>query len=156
MSAGRTGVACGLGLAIAAVVSAPAAAQLDPRGFWRTEDRAAIVEIAACPEGGEALCGVVVALNMQDPEVVAHADELCGLTLLRDLALDPAAGRWRGGRLFDPETDATYDAAIEAVDRGGLFANGDVLRVTVHEGVEALGIVVRWRRTTPPPRRCTR
>lgn len=141
--------ALGLTIAAAAASGAAACAQEDGvfidrgvEGHWLTEDGAAIVEITACGPRSSAVCGSIRALpNIEsDPEIAAHAPELCGLTLLYNLTHE-AGGRWTGGQVLDPETERLYDVSAR-VDRG-------LLRLHVSEGIAALGESIIWTPAEP-------
>lgn len=118
------------------------------RGYWETEDRELIIEVAGCEEGTEILCGFIRALpgTATDPEIARYADELCGLALLSNLTFDSEKNRWSDGDIFDPETEQMYAVYIER--------KPDYLKVRAFEGSEWLGETLKWRAFEAPVEDC--
>lgn len=116
-------------LAIPAATSAMAA---DPFGFWLTENKKAIVEIAPC---GEQACGRIAWLeepNAPDgtpkvdavnPEAALKSRPVCGLPLVGNFSKD-TDGQWTDGFIYDPEGGDTYKAFMRITDEGNLYVKG--------------------------------
>lgn len=136
-------LATALGVILAGA-AAPAIAQTgNPVGFWRTEDGAAVIEVAPC---GEALCGRIASLSdrsvqrdNRNRDPAKRTRPLCGVPILGGFV---AAGqaRWRNGWIYDPESGETYRGA-------SLTLAGDTLEIVVISGSDTAS--ERWRRTRP-------
>ena len=113
-----------VGVVIALVVAAPAAAQQGSiLGRWRTTAENGIVEIHRC---GQAICGRLVDAaplrrnpdqrDVRNRDASQRQRPLRGLLVVRDFTGGPT--EWRGGRLYDPNSG-------QQADRGTLTLNGD-------------------------------
>lgn len=118
-------------------------------GWWLTEDRALVIEVATCQSGAEELCGFVRAIpGAKDyPALKKHADDVCGLPILYDLKHQPRKHRWGDGQLFDLETEKSYDAYVK-IKQDALIQDG-ILKVRVYEKHEAMGVTLDWMSTRP-------
>jgi uncharacterized protein (DUF2147 family) len=134
-------LATGLGFALIAPLQAGAqnTAQKDEvLGHWLTDDGALIIEVTACEEGTDYLCGFIRALPGagRDPELAKYASELCGLPLLSNLGYNENKKRWDGGEIFDPESEQLYDVHIQAKKKN--------LIVRAYDGRERMGETYKW------------
>ncbi len=107
-------------------------------GHWLTDDGALIIEVTACEEGSELLCGFIRALPGagRDPALAKYASELCGLPLLSNLSYNENKKRWDGGEIFDPESEQLYDVHIQAKKKN--------LFVRAYDGRERMGETYKW------------
>ena len=124
-------------LALATLLTAlPLAAQAaDPvHGVWLTPDGDAKVKVAPC---GGSVCGTVVWLkapldkagkplvDAANPDPALRTRPIVGLTMIRDFK-PVAAGRWTGGKIYDPKTGKTYASKLSANADGTLKVEGCV------------------------------
>jgi len=108
--------------------SAGATRPSDPvYGYWLTENRRAIVEIAPC---GEQACGVLVWTRRDSAA--------CGERMIGDLERQDR-GRWAGGYVRDPRSDKRYGAVLTVEDATRLTVRG-------YLGVPLLGRSQVWTR----------
>lgn len=121
--------------ALAAAAIAPAAQAADPvQGTWRTPDGAAKVKVAPCGDKAS-MCGTVVWLkapldkagkpvtDAANPNPALRSRPVVGMTLIRDFK-PAAAGRWTGGKIYDPKTGKTYASKLSANADGTLKVEG--------------------------------
>lgn len=122
---------------LAAAAFATAAAAADPvQGVWRTPEGDAKVKVAPCADKAS-LCGTVVWLkapldkngkpvtDMANPDPALRSRPVVGLVLIRDFK-PAAAGRWTGGKIYDPKTGKTYASKLSANPDGTLKVEGCV------------------------------
>ena len=127
-------LATSLALLLAAAASAlPAFAQASHHnvfGTFYTEAGTSRVTIEDCGDGTP--CGRVTAINpdsLEDgvaPEDVRTkaGDPVLGLLILE--GFEQKRSDWRGGTIYDPENDKTYDARIKRMEDGNLQLKGCV------------------------------
>lgn len=138
--------------ALAALLAAPLGAFADrpsdpAHGFWLTENRKAIVQIAHC---GADTCGRMVWVeNPLDEAGLPKRDDrnadaakrgrpICGLELVG--GLDKAdEGSWQNGWVYNPRNGETYSAEIRALSPSELEVRG-------YLGVSVLGQSQVWTR----------
>jgi len=153
-------VAASLLLACASLAgSIPAPAGSDPvLGEWLTENGRARVEIS---RDGDSVSGRIVWLKEpvyppDDPEGMGgraivdryHPDPgrrgrpVLGLEILWGFEPD-GDGRWKGGRVYDPESGKTYKARLRLSDPAHLELRGYV-------GIPLFGRTSRWQRAARP------
>jgi len=122
-------------LAVLAVALPIAAQAADPvQGVYFTPDRSAKVKVAPC---GGAVCGTVVWLkapldkagkpvvDIYNPDPALRSRPIVGLTLIG--GYKPAgAGKWTGGKAYDPKTGRTYASKLSANPDGSLKVEGCV------------------------------
>ena len=159
-------LACGLAaapLAHAQVedVVAPAAPEVaeqsGPTGFWRTisdtngEPRA-LIEIV---EAGDGTMEAYVRDSLvpgEDPmrpctecKGELEGAPMLGMRIMWDMEPDEDdEGKWRGGRILDPDTGNVYKSKFE------LQGGGEALRVRGYIGISALGRSQTWERAEAP------
>lgn len=145
--------------ALMGLLALPAAA--DPAfGYWLTENRRSIVEIAPCADAAATACGRIVwsreprdadgrlKRDRQNPDPARRDDPICGLTLLTGLAPD-GPGRWQGGRIYNPREGKRYSVRIEADT-----AAAERLEVRGYLGISLFGRSQTWTRETGPREGC--
>lgn len=123
--------------ALAALAAASAAHAADPvQGTWRTPDGSAKVKVAPCADKAS-MCGTVVWLkapldkagkpvtDAANPDPALRTRPVVGLTLIRDFKA-ASAGRWTGGKIYDPKTGKTYASKLSANPDGTLKVEGCV------------------------------
>jgi uncharacterized protein (DUF2147 family) len=119
-------------LLVAAVLAAAATPALaaDPvEGDWFVQGGSARVHIAPCPARADRLCGVFTWIKGEKPGAVAHdvaGKPLMGMTFIRDFRRVDA-GRWTGGKIYDPDSGKTYDSKMQIAPDGTLKLAGCVL-----------------------------
>jgi uncharacterized protein (DUF2147 family) len=111
-------------------------AQAEPIGEWWTPGFNARVRIDRC---GDALCGRIVWLWDETPQDIADKEPLVArLVIDRMRAAEP--GRWRGGRLYNPEDGRDYKGSLHLQSATRLVVDGCVLFVCKTQV---------WRRADP-------
>lgn len=127
-------------LAIAAfgLAAGPALAADPVEGVWLTQAKDAKVRIAPCPAHADQLCGDIVWLaaprdetgqpkhDAHNPDAKLRSRPLMGLTMIRDFHA-AAAGRWEGGKIYDPHSGKTYNSKMRASGDGVLKVDGCVM-----------------------------
>lgn len=126
------------GLAIAAALLASPAIAADPvEGEWLTQGGSGKVRIAPCAGRPDRLCGLITwlsdpntakARDTNNPEARLRTRPLIGLPMIRDFR-KAAAGRWTGGKIYDPGSGKTYDSKISINPNGTLKVEGCILVV---------------------------
>jgi uncharacterized protein (DUF2147 family) len=124
---------------LAALSAATPALAADPvEGLWLIETGRAKVLIAPCESQPAKLCGHTVWLktlvgddgkprhDQENPNPARRGDPLMGMQVLRDFR-QVAAGRWSGGKVYDPNTGKTYDSKMRINADGTLKLEGCVL-----------------------------
>ncbi|WP_374572852.1 DUF2147 domain-containing protein [Phenylobacterium sp.] len=119
----------------AALAAAGAAHAADPaQGVWLTPDGAAKVKVAPC---AASLCGTVVWLkapldkagkpltDQANPDPALRSRPIVGLVMISDFKA-ATAGRWTGGKIYDPKTGRTYASKLSANPDGTLKVEGCV------------------------------
>jgi uncharacterized protein (DUF2147 family) len=92
-------------------------------GEWWTPGFNARVRIEPC---GDAVCGRIVWLWDDTPTDIADKNPLVGrLVIDRMAAAEP--GRWRGGRLYNPEDGRDYKGSLHLQSATRLVVDGCVL-----------------------------
>lgn len=130
MPPARTAIAAALALGGTIL---PAAAETDSHnvfGTFYTEAGTSRVTISDCGDGSP--CGRVSAINPNvlepgtSPEDVLtkSGDPVLGLLMLQ--GFDRKKNDWRGGTIYDPENDKTYDARLKRLANGDLQLKGCV------------------------------
>lgn len=120
--------------AAAVLAAGSALSSASPVGTWYTQDRSAKVRIAPC---GQKLCGNIVwardrggksaadARDEANPNPALRNRPIVGLQIIRDFS--PAgAGRWAGGKIYDPNSGRTYDSKMSLSAGGVLKVEGCV------------------------------
>lgn len=126
-----------------------ASAQPVPTGDWLTSGAAAVVRIAPCAAGGDALCGRITWLWNPTPDrderngdPALRSRPLVGLEMLAGFRPD-ASGGWAGGRIYNPEDGNTYSASFRLRDATTLDVRGCVMFICRSQV---------WRRPSALPR----
>ena len=129
------------------LLAGPAVADSGALGVWATEEEKSHVEIYAC---GEQLCGRIVWLREPLNEAgtekldIFNEDEslrerpILGLEILTAFVA-AGEGRWKKGRIYNPEDGATYKCKMELRDP-------DTLKVRGFVGISILGKTQIWTR----------
>ena len=122
--------------AVLAFACGPALAADPVEGEWLTQGGTAKVRIAPCVSAPAKMCGTVSWLRPADakatdannPDPKLKSRPIMGLPMIRDFK-PAAAGRWTGGKIYDPNTGKTYDSKISVSPNGALKVEGCVLVV---------------------------
>jgi uncharacterized protein (DUF2147 family) len=108
-----------------------------PIGYWLTEDRDGVIEVAQC---GKALCGRIVGIGRAPGEPIpkdVHGRSQCGLTIIEN-EVPTSSGIWDGS-VTDPRDGSTYGAQLW-VD------HDDRLHVRGYLGIPLFGHTQTWTR----------
>ncbi len=119
------------GLALAAVAGTAQAA--DPvEGHWLAESGSAKIKVAPCAADKARMCGTITWVkapagatpkDAHNPEPALRARPLVGLAMISDFR--PAgAGKWTGGRIYNPSNGKTYASKMSANPDGTLKVEG--------------------------------
>jgi len=120
-----------------ALAAAPAFAADPVEGEWLTQGGTAKVRIGACPAKPERICGNISwlrnpadakATDSNNPDPKLKTRLIMGLPMIRDFK-QQAAGRWSGGKIYDPNSGKTYDSRISLNPNGTLKVEGCILVV---------------------------
>ena len=156
----RTAVAVTLGLLAVASVSATAAPSGSPLGDWLDQTKKAVIHVGPCADAAQALCGQITWLreptlpdgkpkrdvNNTDPAL--RNRPICGLPMLGGFTPDTEPGKWKGGRIYDPESGKTYESTMRVDPDGTLRVRGYVM-------VAMFGKSQTWTRPPGPLPACT-
>jgi uncharacterized protein (DUF2147 family) len=125
-------------LVVALTLAAPGARAAGPaEGVWLTQAADAKVRIGPCPAAPAKLCGAIVWLkaprdetgqlkhDAHNPDPTQRARPLIGLAMIRDFEA-AGAGRWDGGKIYDPRSGKTYASKIQISADGRLKVAGCV------------------------------
>lgn len=154
-----TAARLGSALAVSFVVLSSGAAAARPElGVWYDDSGQGAVEIYICTEAPNKLCGRIIWLKepLNDQGVPKHdrynpkpeyqGRPICGLPMLWGLGLQ-SDGAFDGGKIYDPKTGKTYDAAIK-------LSQANKLTVTGYLGMKMLGKSFTWTRAPGELPRC--
>ena len=125
-----------LALSLVGVATGVSAAPADPAfGLWLTAARDGQIRIAPCPERPAEACGIIAApygtqtrseYDDKNPNPALRTRPLIGLRILSGFRSE-GAGRWTGGKIYDPTDGRTYSAYFSVRPDGQLKLNGCVL-----------------------------
>ena len=116
--------------ALAAGSSARAADKVE--GDWLTMDGGAKVRIAPCAGHADRLCGTIVwvkkaeeaqSKDIHNPDPKLRVRPILGLPLISDFKFT-SAGKWGGGKIYDPRSGRTYASNMALTPDGALKVNG--------------------------------
>lgn len=123
------------GLSVAGAAGAQPSGSV--QGDWRTPGATAVVRIAPCVGSAGRLCGTVVSAtpprdakgqplrDRANPDPAMRTRPIIGLPILTGLS--PAgAGRWSGGRIYNPQDGKTYASKLTLNPNGTLKVEGCV------------------------------
>ncbi len=128
-----------LAAAAIALAAGPALAADPVEGEWWASATTR-VRIAPCPARTERMCGVIAwlktpndkagrpALDGENPDPKLKARPILGLPFIRDFRRADA-GRWIGGKIYDPNSGKTYDSRMRVNPDGTLKLDGCVLMI---------------------------
>jgi uncharacterized protein (DUF2147 family) len=117
-------------VALAADEATPGVSALETvSGLWLTASENAHVEIADCGDGTP--CGTMVEViteddnpaidgNNPDPELTGRP--LVGVKMLQ--GFKEKSGRWKSGKIYNPENGKTYKSKIKRLEDGTLEVKG--------------------------------
>lgn len=123
MKTRSTAILLATGVAIAAPVLALAGTPA-PQGAWLWDDGSVGVEFHGC---GTSLCARVIwlkheseagagrALDVKNPDPALRSRPLCGVDYITGVKRTPG-GDWKGGKVYDFNSGATYDLDIDSVE----------------------------------------
>jgi uncharacterized protein (DUF2147 family) len=127
--------------------AAPAVAEPGALGVWATEEEKSHVEIYVC---GDQLCGRIVRLkeplndegteklDIFNEDESLRARAIVGLELFTAF-VPTGEGKWKKGRIYNPEDGKTYKCKME-------LDGADTLRVRGFVGISILGKTQIWTR----------
>jgi uncharacterized protein (DUF2147 family) len=126
-----------LAAAAAILVAGPALAADPVEGDWMAGPTTK-VHIAPCADAADRLCGVITWLknpndktgqpsrDTANPDPMLRSRTIVGLPFIRDFHR-VEAGRWTGGKIYDPESGKTYNSKMRVNPDGTLKLEGCVL-----------------------------
>ena len=122
--------------AAVALTAAPAFAADPVEGEWLTQTGSGKVRIAPCPGQPARMCGTIVwvrppnanAKDANNPDPKLRTRPVLGLPMLWGFKAT-AAGKWAGGKIYDPESGKTYSSKLTANANGTLKVEGCILMV---------------------------
>lgn len=126
-----------LAAALSLAFVAPAFAADPVEGDWLTQDGAAKVHVAPCAGAPAKLCGKITWLkepnengqpkrDAHNPDAALRSRPIVGLPFLRDFS-QVGPGKWKGGKIYDPQSGKTYDSKMQVNANGTLKLDGCVL-----------------------------
>ena len=132
----------GLAAAAAAILTTAAGGALAQasgvEGDWFAQDKSGKIRIAPCAGQADRLCGTIVwmkqpndsagklKLDVNNPDAKLAKRSIMGLPLIT--GFKPAgAGKWAGGKIYNPEDGKTYNSKLELGANGTLKVSGCVL-----------------------------
>ena len=129
------------------VASGPAfaGAKTDYEGFYWTEKKDAIVQLALL---GESIEGRTVWSETKDGVDVNNPDEtlkerpLVGMVFLSGFEYAAKKNRWKDGKVYDPNNGKTYDAKM------ALKNGGETLEMRGYIGISLFGRTAKFARLT--------
>lgn len=116
------------------LIAAPALAADPVEGEWLTQAGNAKVKVGPCAGKPDRMCGVVSwlktpgAKDANNPDPALRSRPVQGMTLIRDFK-SAGAGKWTGGKIYDPQSGKTYDSKMRINADGTLKVEGCVLVV---------------------------
>lgn len=126
-------------LALAAIGSTAQAA--DPvEGLWLVQSGTAKVRIAPCTTNRTLMCGTVAWLktpndkagqplkDANNPDAGQRGKPILGLNMIRDFKAS-GAGRWTGGKIYDPGAGKTYGSKMSLNPEGTLKVEGCIAMI---------------------------
>jgi uncharacterized protein (DUF2147 family) len=119
--------------------AALAAGAGSPTGYWLTESRDGVIELAPC---GSAICGKIVGISRGPNEAMpvdVHGRSQCGLTIITN-EIESSPGVWTGS-VTDPRDGSTYGAKIWVDEDDRLHLRG-------YLGIPLFGQTQIWTRYT--------
>lgn len=140
----RTVLAALLGGAFGLAAGQATAAEMDPRGFWMTENERSIIELYEC---GSGLCGRIAWIidgGMQydtaNPDESFHDRPLCGLDILWDFQPDSRSETlWTDGEIYKADDGDIYSARLRMITEQEMDVRGYV-------GITLFGSSQTWTR----------
>ena len=126
-------------LALAALVSLaawPALAADPAEGEWFNQSGSAKIRIAPCAGQAAKLCGNIswlrppnaAAKDEKNPDAKLRTRPILGMPMLWGFK-SSAAGKWTGGKIYDPNSGKTYDSKFSVNANGTLKVEGCILMV---------------------------
>lgn len=133
------------------IAATPVAAETDPTfGLWLVEAGSAIIDIGPCKADAAKACGAIVwlkdpvdkagkpYLDANNPEAGLQSRPICGLDMVYGFTKD-GAGKWSGGKIYDPNEGKTYSAKMKTDGADKLALRGFV-------GISLIGQTQTWTR----------
>lgn len=120
-------------------------------GRWATEEEKSHVEIVACPDAPEQLCGTIVWLkepndeagqpktDKNNPDEALRDRPIIGLKLLNGFIAAQVPNAWEDGKIYNPEDGELYSCVMTLMEDGSLEVRGYV-------GIPLLGQSQIWTR----------
>jgi uncharacterized protein (DUF2147 family) len=113
----------------ATFLATPVWAAPDVAGNWLVENRTALVAIAPC---GKHMCGTIAKIlvnrpgvpttDIRNPDPARRDRPFQGLRIIS--GMKPAAKRWEGGTIYDPNTGKSYKSHMQLNEDGSLKVSG--------------------------------
>jgi uncharacterized protein (DUF2147 family) len=116
-------------LAAALTLAAAPAFAADPvEGEWLTQAGTAKVKISPCVSAPDRMCGLVSWMktpskDANNPDAALRERSILGMAMIRDFKRS-GAGKWTGGKIYDPGSGKTYDSKLSVNADGTLKVEG--------------------------------
>ena len=127
-------VAFAAAMASSALAQSPAASV---EGDWIVQDKSGRVRIAPCKTDASRLCGNIVSMpkpndaqgqplrDANNPNAALKTRTILGLPLITGFKPN-GAGKWNGGKIYNPQDGKTYNSKLELTPAGTLKVSGCV------------------------------
>jgi uncharacterized protein (DUF2147 family) len=127
-----------LAVTLFVLTAGPSFAAGSADGVWLTQKQDAKVRVAPCRDHADQLCGEIVWVRApsgaggppktdeHNPDAKLRDRPLIGLRVIRDFHV-AEAGRWEGGKIYDPHTGKTYASKMRLAADGTLKVDGCVM-----------------------------
>jgi len=112
-----------------ALLATPALAVDPVEGLWMVQAGTAKVRVAPCAADKARMCGQIAWLKQAGAKDANNPDEslrsrpVLGLLMIRDFK-SAGAGKWTGGKIYDPNSGKTYGSKMTANPDGTLKVEG--------------------------------
>jgi uncharacterized protein (DUF2147 family) len=117
------------------LVATPALAADPVEGDWQVGGHV-LVHISPCVAAPNELCGLIIAApngpdghpdrDSNNPDPKLRSRPIVGVALIRGFRR-AEAGRWVGGKIYDPDSGKTYASTLQIAPTGALRVEGCVL-----------------------------
>jgi uncharacterized protein (DUF2147 family) len=114
--------------AVLTLAAAPAFAADPVEGEWLTQAGTAKVKIGPCASAPDRMCGLVSWMktpskDANNPDAALRDRPILGMAMIRDFKRS-GAGKWTGGKIYDPGSGKTYDSKLSVNADGTLKVEG--------------------------------
>lgn len=117
--------------ALAAALATPALAADPVEGLWLVQAGTAKVKVAPCAADKAKMCGQITwlknagAKDANNPDASLRNRPVMGMLMIRDFK-SAGPGKWKDGKIYDPNSGKTYGSKMSANPDGTLKVEGCV------------------------------